>query len=239
MTNIIEAVPWIAKELSIPVQINEENLHIATAVFVAVILTIASFLAWRRLRKTDENIIPSRKFSFATLFELMVESLLHLMEDIIGPKARKHLPLIGTLFIYILTCNLIGVAPGFVPPTDNINTNFACAICVFLYYNFAGIREHGLLKYFRHMAGPVIWLAPLMITIELTSHLVRPVSLSVRLFGNMMGDHVVLGIFSDMVPLFVPIAFMGLTIFVAFIQAFVFSLLSIVYIALATHSEGN
>lgn len=235
----IEAVPWLAEKFYIPVEINEGNLHIATSVFVAVLLTIAAILAWRRLRKTDENIIPSRKFSLATLFELVVESLLHLMEDIIGPKARKHLPLIGTVFIYILTCNLIGVVPGFVPPTDNINTNFACAICVFLYYNIAGIREQGFFKYFRHMTGPVIWLAPLMLAIELISHLVRPVSLSVRLFGNMMGDHVVLGIFSDLVPLFIPIAFMGLTIFVAFIQAFVFSLLSVVYIALATHSEGH
>lgn len=235
----IEIVPWLAKKLGVPVEINEGNLHVATAVFVALLLAVASILAWRRLKKTEDHIIPQRKITMATIFELVVEAVLHLMEDIIGPTARKHLPLIGTLFIYILTCNLLGVVPGFVPPTDNINTNFACAICVFLYYNFVGIKEHSFFKYFRHMGGPVIWLAPLMLAIELTSHLVRPVSLSVRLFGNMMGDHLVLGIFSDLVPLLIPIAFMALTIFVAFIQAFVFSLLSVVYIALATHSEGH
>ncbi len=235
----IEIIPWLAKELSIPVHIDAANLHVATSAFIGLALTLASVLAWRRLRRTDDNVIPSRKFAFATIFEITVEALLRLMEDIIGPKARRYLPLIGSLFIYILCCDLIGVVPGFVPPTSNINTNVACAVCVFLYYNYVGIKEQGFVDYLKHMSGPIIWLAPLMLTIELTSHLVRPISLSVRLFGNMVGDHVVLEIFSGLVPLFVPIAFMGLTIFVAFIQAFVFSLLSIVYIGLATQKEGH
>ncbi len=235
----VEIIPWLAKKLSLPVEIGEGNLHIATAVFVALSLTVAAILAWRNLRKTKENIIPSRRFSVATIFEITVESVLHLMEDIIGPKARRYFPLIASLFIYILCCDLIGVIPGFVPPTSNINTNFACAICVFLYYNYVGIREQGFSKYIKHMAGPVVWLAPLILTIELTSHLVRPISLSVRLFGNMVGDHMVLEMFSGLVPLLIPIVFMGLTIFVAFLQAFVFSLLSIIYIALATQKEGH
>ena len=235
----IEIVPWLAEKLSIPLEIDEKNLHVATSAFIAILITIVAIIAWRRLRKTDDNIIPSRKLSAATIFELVVESVLHLMEDIIGPGAKKYFPLIGTLFIYILCCDLIGAVPGFIPPTSNINTNLACAICVFLYYNYAGIRERGFLKYIKHMAGPVIWLAPLMLTIELTSHLVRPISLSVRLFGNMVGDHMVLEIFSDLVPFLVPIVFMSLTIFVAFIQAFVFTLLSTVYIALATQSEDH
>jgi len=237
--NTFEIIPWLADKSGLPVKVAETNLHVATAAFVALLLTILSLLAWRKLRKTEEGVIPSGKFSIAAIFEIAVESVFHLVEDILGPRAKKHFPLIGTLFIYILSCNLIGIVPGFLPPTDNINTNFACAICVFFYYNYMGIREHGFLKYFRHMTGPVLWLAPLLLTIELTSHLVRPVSLSVRLFGNMMGDHLVLGIFSNLVPVIVPIAFMGLTIFVAFIQAFVFSLLSIVYIALATESDGH
>lgn len=235
----IEIIPWVAEKLSIPVAVDENNIHVATSVFIAVILTVAAIIAWRRLRRIDDNIIPSRKFSFATIFELVVESVLRLMEDIIGPGAKRYFPLIGTLFVYILCCDLIGAVPGFIPPTSNINTNAACAICVFLYYNYAGIREQGFINYFKHMTGPIIWLAPLLLMIELTSHLVRPVSLSVRLFGNMVGDHVVLEIFSNLVPFLVPIVFMGLTIFVAFIQAFVFSLLSIVYIALATHREGH
>jgi F-type H+-transporting ATPase subunit a len=235
----IDLVSLAAKKLSLPVEINEGNLHIATSLIICVFLFIASLLAWRRLRKTDNNIIPSAKFSFATVFEIVVEAVLHLMEDIIGPRARRYFPLIGSIFIYVLVCDLIGVIPGFSPPTGNINTNFACAICVFLYYNYVGIREQGLIKYIKHMAGPVFWLAPLMLTIELVSHLVRPISLSVRLFGNMVGDHMVLSIFSNLVPFVVPAVFMALTIFVAFIQAFVFSLLSIVYIALATEKEGH
>lgn len=234
-----EVIPWLAKKMSLPIEIYEGNEHVATAAFIALLLTIFSILAWRKLRKIDENVIPSNKLSFATAFEIIVEAILNLMEGIMGPRAKNYFPLIGGIFIYILSCDLIGVVPGFMPPTGNINTNFACAICVFLYYNYVGIREHGLFKYFRHMAGPIIWLAPLMLAIELTSHLVRPLSLSVRLFGNMVGDHVVLGIFSSLVPLFVPVIFMVLTIFVAFIQAFVFTLLSIVYIALATEKEGH
>ena len=235
----LEIIPWVAEKTGFPIKIDEANNHVATAAFIAILLTVSSLIAWRRLRKTEERIVPSGGLHIAAIFEILVEAILHLMEDIMGPKARKHLPLIGTLFIYILSCNLIGVVPGFAPPTDNISTNFACAICVFLYYNYIGIREHGLFKYFKHMAGPVIWLAPLMITIELASHLVRPISLSVRLFGNMMGDHLVLGMFSNLVPLIVPIAFMVLTIFVAFLQAFVFSILSIVYITLASEAKGH
>lgn len=227
-------IPWIADKLALPVEISETNLHVATAVFVLVVITIISFLAWRKFRNVEENIIPSDKPSFSTIFEIAVESILNLMEGIMGPSAKKHLPFIGSLFIYIFISNIIGVIPGFVPPTSNINTNLACALCVFLYYNYMGIQANGVLKYLKHMSGPIIWLAPLMFAIELVSHLVRPLSLSVRLFGNMTGDHIVLGMFSSLIPLFVPIIFMGLTIFVAFIQAFVFSLLSIVYISLAT-----
>jgi F-type H+-transporting ATPase subunit a len=129
--------------------------------------------------------------------------------------------------------------PGFYPPTENINTNLACALVVFVYYNYHGIKEQGIKKYLQHMAGPVIWLMPLIFCIELVSHAVRPVSLSVRLLGNIVGDHMVLGMFSGMVPLFLPIVFMGLAIFISVMQAFVFTLLSIVYIQMACVSEEH
>lgn len=211
--------------------------HIVGAGVVALLLIFASVLAHRRLKNTEKCLLPQSTLSPSSLFEVAVESLLGLMEGVLGNKAAKFFPLIGSLFIYILVCNVIGLIPGVTPPTENINTNAACAILVFLYYNFMGIREHGFLNYMKHFLGPVIWLGPLMLVIELISHLVRPVSLSVRLFGNMTGDHMVLGVFSDLVPLVVPVIFMGLGLFVAFIQAFVFSLLSIVYLGLATESE--
>lgn len=217
--------------------IDHQYLHIATAGLAASALIISAIFANRRLKNTERCLVPSDKPTPATLFEVIVEALLNLMEGVMGKKAWKFFPLIGGLFIYILTCNILGLIPGMTPPTENINTNAACAIIVFIYYNYLGIKEQGFIHYLKHFMGPVIWLGPLMLVIELISHLVRPVSLSVRLFGNMTGDHMVLGVFSNLVPLFVPVIFMGLGLFISFIQAFVFSLLSIIYISLATETE--
>jgi len=218
---------------------NEENIHMVTAAVVGLFLIVVALLANRKLAKTEQCLIPSDKPTPSTLFELIVESLLNLMEGILGDKAQKFFPLIGSLFIYIFTCNIIGLIPGLAPPTENINTNAACAIVVFIYYNYMGVKEQGLVPYLKHFMGPVIWLGPLMLVIELISHAVRPVSLSVRLFGNMTGDHMVLGVFSQLAPIVVPVIFMFLGLFISFIQAFVFSLLSIVYIGLATEEAHH
>lgn len=213
--------------------------HIVLASAAALLLTAAAAFSFLRLRQTEKCLVPGNKPTPATLLEVAVEAILGLMEGVMGERAWKYFPLIGALFIYIFTCNVIGLIPGLVPPTENINTNAACAVIVFLYYNFVGIRENGLKNYLKHFLGPVIWLGPLMLIIELISHFVRPVSLSVRLFGNMTGDHMVLGLFSELVPFLVPIIFLGLGLFISFIQAFVFSLLSIIYIALATEVDSH
>jgi F-type H+-transporting ATPase subunit a len=213
------------------------NMHVVLAVGVAIFLIVSAILANRRLKQTEKCLVPADKPTPSTIFEVATEGILGLMENVLGERAQKYFPLIGSLFIYILVCNMIGLIPGLAPPTDNINTNAACAILVFLYYNYLGIKEQGLLNYFKHFLGPVLWLGPLMLVIELISHLVRPVSLSVRLFGNMTGDHLVLGVFSKLTPFLVPIIFLGLGLFISFIQAFVFSLLSIVYIGLATEQS--
>lgn len=213
-------------------------LHVFLAGAVAGVLLLAGWVANRRLRHVEKCLVPKSKPTPSTLFEVIVEAILGLMEGVMGKRAWKYFPLIGASFIYIFVCNIVGLIPGLAPPTDNINTNAACAVIVFLYYNTVGIKEHGFINYAKHFMGPVIWLGPLMLVIELVSHIVRPVSLSVRLFGNMTGDHLVLGVFSELTPLFVPIIFLGLGLFISFIQAFVFSLLSIVYIALATE-EGH
>jgi F-type H+-transporting ATPase subunit a len=230
---------WFVDLVGLPESWGGEYLHVTSAVLVLLAITGISALAWSRLRKTSHRLLPEPRVSLPNLIELVVESLLGMMEDVMGRKARSHLPLIGALFIYILVSNLLGAIPGFVPPTDNINTNLACSLVVFIYYNVVGIREQGLKKYLGHMAGPILWLAPLMFAIEVISHVVRPVSLSVRLFGNITGDHMVMGIFSHLTPILVPVIFTALAIFVAFIQAFVFVLLSVVYIALATASEEH
>lgn len=216
--------------------VNEQNIHMVYATFVVIVLSLLSVLVYFKLRKTKERLVPEGRGSLTNIFEVLVEGILRMMEGIIGPSAHKYLPLIGTLFIYIFSCNLLSIVPGFLPPTGNVNTNFACSITVFLYYNYVGVREHGL-RYFKHFLGPSLWLAWLILPIELISHIVRPLSLSLRLFGNITGDHMVLEIFSSLTHLFIPILFIGLAVFVAFIQAFVFSLLSLIYIGLATEHE--
>jgi len=217
--------------------VTHHSVHMIYSTVVVIFLAVVSLLVHFTLKKTEARLIPESKGSLANLMEVVVEQLLSLMEGVVGKSAPKYFPLIGGLFFYILTCNLLSVIPGFLPPTDNINTNLACSITVFVYYNVVGIREHGLVKYIKHFMGPIIWLGPLMIVIELIGHAVRPVSLALRLFGNITGDHLVLGIFSDLVPVVVPVVFLGLGVFVSFIQAFVFSLLSLIYIGLATQHE--
>lgn len=220
-------------------RINHHNIHIFSAGLIVLLLIIATLLVARKLRRTDERIIPESKGTLTNIFEAVVEALLGLVEGIIGPDAPKYFPLIGALFIYIFLSNLMGLIPGFLPPTDNINTNLACSLTVFAYYNIMGIKSHGLKNYIKHFMGPILWLGPLVFVIEIIGHAVRPLSLSLRLFGNITGDHLVLGIFSDLVPLFVPVIFLALGLFVSFIQAFVYSLLSTIYIGLATAHEDH
>ena len=220
-------------------KINHENIHVFTAGLVVLFLIIATLLARPRLKKIEERLVPEAKTSLPNIFEVAVENILGLMEGIIGHEAKQYFPLIGTIFIYIFLCNAVALIPGFVPPTDNINTNLAISLTVFVYYNYVGIRKQGFKNYLKHFLGPIIWLGPLMLVIELIGHLVRPVSLALRLFGNITGDHLVLGIFSTLTPILVPVIFLALGLFVSFIQAFVFSLLSTIYIGLAVAHEEH
>ncbi len=162
--------------------------------------------------------------------EVVVSGILGLLEDNIGEHSRKYLPLIGSLGFFVFLSNLSGMIPGFSSPTSNINTTVACAVIVFLYYNFQGLKEHGI-GYLKHFVGPMPLIAPLMIPIEIISHLARPFSLSVRLFGNISGEHVVAGVFYMICTPIVPALVMPFGLFGAFLQAFVFVLLSTIYIA--------
>ena len=217
----------------IPIVSESEKLKV---VFPTLLVVIFLFVVCKKISSSiassKEHIVPEEKMSAQNLFELIVQVTLNMMKDIIGPSSDKFLPLIGSLFIYIFFCNLLGVIPGFLPPTISLYTNAACALIVFFYYNYLGIKEHGF-AYAKQFMGPLIWLAPLMAVIELLSHCFRPFSLSVRLFGNMFGDHAILSIFSDLVPLGLPVIFISLALVVALIQAFIFSALSAVYIGLA------
>lgn len=210
--------------------------HIVSVGLVFIVLLVLSIIVRIGLKKATNPEIPDPRLSIRNIFELAIEGILELLKTVIGKEGPKFLPLIGSTFIFIFVSNVLGIIPGFVPPTDNVNTNAACALVIFLAYNYYGLKANGI-KYLKHFTGPFWWLAILFIPIEIISHLARPFSLSLRLYGNMLGDHTVLGIFSDLVPPLVPIIFLGLGLFVSFIQAFIFSMLSMLYIGQSISHE--
>lgn len=212
--------------------------HVTTAVLVGAILVVATLVARRQLshatQRADGGLVPEPKLTYRNFFEIVAEKLYGLTESVIGHHdAHVHYPLIGTLFVFIFASNIIGLIPGFLPPTENLNTTLGLGAFVFIYYNIAGFKAHGP-GYLKHFLGPVLWLAPLLVLIEFVSHVFRPVSLAFRLRGNIMGDHMVLSIFSELTPYLVPVIFYGLGVFVSFVQAFVFCLMTMVYISLST-----
>lgn len=194
-----------------------------TYMWVTMILLLAiAYLTTRRLQ-----LVPGGGQS---LMELVVGGLLGFMEQVMGHHAKEHLPVIGGIVFFIVTANLLGIIPGLFTPTANINLTAGCAITVFLYYQYIGIRRHGL-AYIKQFTGPLWWLAPLMLPIELISHIIRPFTLALRLFANMQGHEIVLIIITLLVPIIAPLPIVLLGIFVSFIQGFVFMLLSMIYIA--------
>lgn len=216
-------------------------IHVASALFVSLILvgtTLVARAQLLRVMQTPEGgVVPDSTWSYRNFFEIIAEKLYGLTESVIGEKdTPRFYPFIATLFTFVFSCNVLGMIPGFLPPTDNLNTTLALGAFVFIYYNWVGFKEHGI-GYLKHFMGPLLWLAPLMIIIEVASHVFRPLSLALRLRGNIMGDHVVLHVFSDLIPIIVPVIFFGIGFFVCFIQAFVFCLLTMVYISLSTSHD--
>ncbi len=198
-----------------------ECTHIIYSWFVMLVLFICGFIATKGL-----SLVPSK---MQNLFELVIGGLEDFMVDITGEEGRWFFPLAATIFLYIFVSNLIGIVPGLFPPTANLNTTLSCALVVFCFTHFIGIKYHGI-GYIKHFLGPVWWLAPLIFIIEVIGHLARVLSLSMRLFGNMFGHEKVLSILFPLAGIFLaPLPIMGLGIFVAFVQAFVFLLLSIIY----------
>lgn len=194
---------------------------IVHAWLVMAILIVLALLVRSRISK-----IPGKLQNF---IEICIGSIENMIVENMGERGRSFFPLIATLAIFILFSNVIGLIPGFYPPTANLNTTIACAIIVFLSTHVVGIQNHGF-KYFKHFLGPVWWLAPAMLPIEIIGHLSRPLSLSFRLFGNMNGHELILLIFFGLVPFLVPLPMMLMGVLVSFLQTFVFMLLSIIYI---------
>lgn len=280
---------WVQEKLGLSYLAHEPVTlqYVASAILIMLMAFFMVMWARRKWKNTQAALVPDAKFTAANFFEILVRALLDLMHDVMGAKAKQFLPFVGSLAVFILFSNLLGLIPNFLPPTTNLNVTLACGILVFLWYHAYGVREnwrhlvheaehghghahghdghgahhghsHGasagqkflvfpvlaVFKYLSHFANPVgAWwgwiLAPLMLPIELISHFARPLSLALRLLGNMTGDHVVLGVFLGLVPLLVPLPFIVLGAMVAVIQTMVFCLLTTVYIAMAVAHEEH
>jgi len=219
-------------------RVHAENAARPWQNFVAMqILVVAAILAvFAILRRRLSVERPGR---MQQVFELVYSFLDEQGHEIVGHHAGRYLAFFGTLFFFILFSNLLGVIPGFESPTMFMPAPVpaGCAMVAFLYYNIEGMRSLGAGKYLAHFAGPVWWLAPLMIPIEIISHLARPMSLTIRLFANMFAGEQVTVIFLGMAPLLIPAVFMGLHVFVSFLQAYIFMLLTMVYVQGATAQE--
>ncbi len=223
--------------------------HVAYTWLVMIILAALAFVASRNL-----GLVPRGVQNF---LEMVLEQFAILIDDVVGPEGRRYLPLIATLGLFIVLSNLMGLVPGLMAPTSNLNTTAACAIIVFFTYHWIGIKKQGAWNYLKHFMGPVPALAPLMVPIEFFSHLARPLSLSLRLFGNMTGGHILLavifflmgldgllgwalsgsatgavlgGLGAVLMTAFTVGFLYPLKILVAFLQAFIFVMLTMLYI---------
>ena len=206
--------------------ISHEQMFIVVShtVLVALIILIIAKLAMGKLKQVPQG--------SQNLFEAYIEGVMSMGRDVMGSdqKARKYIPLIATLGLVVFISNMIGIIPGFESPTANINFTLSLALLVFLYYNYEGIKEQGFISYFKHFAGPVWWPAWLMFPIEIISHISRIISLSFRLFGSISGDDMFLMVILMLAPWILPMIPFALLSFMALLQAFIFMMLTYVYL---------
>jgi F-type H+-transporting ATPase subunit a len=212
--------------------------HIATSIIITGLLIYLAYKAKQQMDAAPDPNIPDDSLSLRNMAELLVEGVHGMAEGVLGNRARRYIHLYGTFFLFILCANLTGLVPGFSPPTSDFNVTFALGALSFVAYNFFAFQEQGL-SYLKHFVGPIWWLGILMVPLELIDNFVRPFSLGLRLFGNMTGDHVVLEIFTDLTKIGIPVVFYALGAFVSLVQAFVFTLLSLVYVSLATAHDDH
>lgn len=218
---------------------------VSSAIFTFMIM---AFFGWRvraGIAASNGGVIPDEGMSIRNVFELIVDFLSDLAEQNMGPEWRRWFPIVGTIFVFVLISNLIGLIPGIGGATSDRNTTFGWAIIAFGVSEWVGIRKHGW-AYLNHFLGPSLYdlkvgdktyhlrlLAPLFLILELVAHGARVLSLGIRLLANMFADHTVVGVWLLLVPAVLPAAFMGLGVLVSFLQAYVFALLTMIYIGLA------
>jgi len=204
---------------------------------IVILILIGLVLGFRRqLNRMKGDPVPSDRFNLINMFDILISGVVNFQKDYLGHNWRKYITVPLAIFVVILTSNLLGLIPYLEPPTANVNTNVAMAVVVFVLTHYYGVRVHGL-GYLKHFTGPKWWLAPLMVPIELIGHFARILSLTIRLFGNMFADHTVVTLFLVLASPLIPSIFMGLGLLVAVIQAFVFSMLSVIYFSMAIAEE--
>lgn len=241
-----ELVAWFRDTLGVsflghaPVEIQ----YVLGFLFVSLLILIGVFAARGKIKDHSNALVPDGNLNVRSFFEAMTEGAINTMEGVMDRKSTLYfLPLIGTCAFVILFSNLIGLVPGFLPPTSNLNTTLAMALVVFVATHIYGVKEHGL-GYFAHWFGPIRkWYAlPLMLLIfgiEVISHIARPVSLSIRLMGNMFADHMVVATFTGLVPILIPVPMLIMGVLVCIVQTAVFCILSTVYIGMAIAHEEH
>jgi len=222
-----------------PVGEHQAEPILAVILVIAILLGIA-FAAKGQIADYDKSVIPDEKLSLRTLLEVVVSYFYGMMKDMMGPeRAKRYFPIIGTSALFILVSNFLGMVPGFLPPTSNLNVTAACGIIIAVAFNYYGVKENGL-GYFKHMMGPILPLAILIFPLELlTMFVIRPVTLALRLMLNIAVDHLLASIMIAIFALFLPIPIMILGTLVAAVQALVFCLLASIYITLATEHEDH
>ncbi len=224
--------------LSIIPGVNALPDHSSTAALVGLVLLIWAVVARRQVAAAADAVIPDETLTARNALELYVEWVTGLVDTVVGHHGRRYLAFYGSLFLFIIASNLTGLIPGFLPPTSNPNVTLGLGILSFVMYNYYAFQAHGS-GYLKHFLGPVWWLFFLMLPLELVDNFLRPITLNLRLMMNMFADHLVVGMFTDLTALVVPVAFLLLGALVACIQAYVFTLLSLVYVSIAVGGHGE
>ncbi|MCI5065195.1 F0F1 ATP synthase subunit A [bacterium] len=220
---------------------------IAAIVIALVLVVVGKVCVQQRVTASaslpagDPNakVIPGKKPSFFGFLDFLMESFVYYHDSVAGKENRKYAPFTASIFFFVFFLNLLGLIPGMPAATTTVWLNVAMALIVFIYFNVEGMKEHGVVNYLKHFAGPLWWLAPLMFCIEIISVCLRVLTLNLRLYWNITADHMVLGIFSDLLPPVLASPFYILGLFVSFMQAFVFATLTMIYIVLATQHEED
>ena len=221
------------------------HLHGAWEFLAGSVIVTALLLAFGarirgRLADTEAAMMPEDGITARNLAEVVVEFVVGIAKSAIPDHAERYVPLLATFFAFIVVGNLLGLVPGFQPPTGSFNITFALGCVTFGAYHAYGFRAQGAGSYLKHFLGPVLWLGPLMVIIEMVSHVFRPVSLGIRLYANMVADHSVIGKFTELTYFLIPVLFYGLGFFVCLLQSFVFTMLSAIYISGAvSHGHGH